>query len=212
LTIPAAIAIRSGANIMKARNVHDADITQVVGEMQQMQSRVMQTLVPTILALGLISFAGRESINYLSFGGAFAVLFTSSLYVSSLSYKIFRNAAFLSVFNRKVDTKDTIYYENLMKKYRSIKHDPPVIHAETTTAAIIYLVLSITFFFIFFMEKGNDLTFLIAIIVATVILLFNCLILWLIYINRDNSCELWEKIRDELIDSESDIRDSQPTN
>ncbi len=178
--------------------LHEEDLKKVVREIEQLQGRVLQTLVPTILAFGLIAFAGGEQINYLTLGGAFAVLFTSSLYVASLSYKIFRNSAFLQVFHHHANTEDTIYYENLMAKYRKKKGEPVIINAETTTASIIYAVLSFTFFFIFYMESEGRLGLLIATIVTTLILLCNCLIMFMIYVKRDHSRRIWEDVRDEL--------------
>ena len=58
---------------------------KVTREIEQLQTRVIQTLVSTILAFGLVTLAGVEKISYLSLGGAIAVLFTSSLYIATVS-------------------------------------------------------------------------------------------------------------------------------
>ena len=81
---------------------------KVIKEIADSQTRVVQTLVPTILAIGLIAVAASASLGGsegasrfrldIVVGCTFAILFSSSIYVAALSYKIFRNGTFLSVF------------------------------------------------------------------------------------------------------------------
>jgi cell division protein FtsL len=190
----------------KVGRLYDKDREKVVREIEQLQGRVIQTLVPTILAFGLVAFAGAEKVNYLSLGGIFAVLFTSSLYVAATSYKIFKNSAFLQTFDPAENTEDTIYYENINmlareRKIRDFKQEPPIIKTETTTASVIYAVLALTFFYIFYMEREAEVGFLIATSIGTTILLLNSFIIFMVYVKRNENKERWEKVKDKLKES-----------
>lgn len=172
-------------------SVDEKDREKVETEIETCQARVIQTLVPTILALGLISIADPQSIRNVTMGCAFAVLFSSSLYVASLSYKIFLNASFLQVFGRTDIKKNKIYWEDALSEYRK-KHLPMIIHSETTTAAAIYMVLSFMFFFIF--HKVN----LIASFVAAAVLLFNSICIFLVYKRRHKCLKKWQDVKSIL--------------
>ncbi len=173
-------------------SLDESDRERIETELRQCQARVVQTLVPTILALGLIALAESARIRDISLGCAFAVLFSSSLYVASLSYKIIRNAEFLKVFASPEIGDNKICWEYALSAYRKTYGNPLVIHSETTTAATIYSVLSLAFFFIFYRVN------LIASIVGTVVLLFVSFGIFLTYKRSNKVTERWEKLKATL--------------
>jgi hypothetical protein len=71
-----------------ALEIDKKDHDKVLSEISDCQGRILQTLVPTIISVGLISIADRENIALITLVTSFSVLFGSSLYVASLSYKI----------------------------------------------------------------------------------------------------------------------------
>ncbi len=123
------------------------DRRYVESEIQGAQTRVMQTLVPTILSLGLIAICNTNQLGRVSMGCAFGVLFSSSLYVAALSYKIFRNGAFLAAFP-PAEKPGALRWERLLTDFNE-QRKQTIIQAETPTAAVIYAVLALTFLFIF---------------------------------------------------------------
>ena len=173
----------------KKVSINEKDREKIEMEIAHSQGRIIQTLVPTILALGLLGIASPENIRDITLGSAFAVLFSSSLYVTSLSYKIFRNAQFLKVFLSPEKRENEIYWENALSEYQN-KHGLPIlIHSETTTVGAIYMVLSITFFFIFYRVN------MIASFVCTFILLWISFCIFLIYKRRDNVLHTWQDLK-----------------
>ena len=105
---------------------------KVIKEIADSQTRVVQTLVPTILAIGLIAVAASASLGGsegasrfrldIVVGCTFAILFSSSIYVAALSYKIFRNGTFLSVFAPTETGKDEVEWETVVGRYNL--HNP----------------------------------------------------------------------------------------
>lgn len=174
-------------------SVDEKDRDKIEREIEQCQTRFAQVLVPTVLAFGLIAIADPENIRHVTLGCAFAVLFSSSLYFASLSYKIMRNGIFLQVFGREYSGEDKkIYWENALSVYREKSDLPPLIHSETITAGAIYAVLSLTYFFIFYRVN------LIASIVATFILLcISFSILW-VYKKRRNIRKAWGDLKSDI--------------
>jgi hypothetical protein len=115
-----------------------------------------------------------------------------------VSYKSFKNAAFLVVFDTSRQATGQILYEEVNKRYRDKGGDLPIVNAETTAASAIYIVLSLTFFSVFFMEKRGELGFLAANTFLTAMLLANCAILLLVYLKRGHTETIWTRVRDEL--------------
>ena len=68
----------------KKVSINEKDREKIEMEIAHSQGRIIQTLVPTILALGLLGIASPENIRDITLGSAFAVLFSSSLYVTSV--------------------------------------------------------------------------------------------------------------------------------
>lgn len=159
----------------KVVRLDETDRENVHKEISQCQGRVIQTLVPTILALGLIAIADPENLGTLSLGCAFAVLFSSSLYVASLSFKIFRNATFLSTFLPEGSDETTIHWEKALVEFNTRQRIPKILRAETTTAAAIYAVLALTFCYIFIRIH------IIATLVGTLLLLGVALRIFILY-------------------------------
>ncbi len=169
------------------------DRDKVMEETSQCQARVVQTMVPTILALGLLAVAPPGNLDGIALGCAFAIVFCSGLYVACLSFKIFRNAAFLSVFSDWIDRKDgTINFEDLIGRYRGGGRAFPI-HSETTTAGIIYLALAATFFYIF---HGKSI--LAARVCATALVVVSGFIL-ATYYSRGIHTKRWMKVKKEVM-------------
>lgn len=168
------------------------DLESIKQEIQQLQNRVIQTLVPTILALGLIAIANPDYINLFTLGCTFSVLFSSSLYIACLSYKIFRNSQFLAVFYIVEREQGKVYWDDALFEYRRIKGIPFIIHSETTTAAFIYIVLAITFFCIFY-----NTNFLVSLL-FTFALIFNSCIIFHTYYSRDENLKIWHDIKKKM--------------
>ncbi len=112
-------------------------------EIEDCQKRITQVLVPTIVGFGLLgvsTFGAIESVEestILIFLFAFlAVFVTSGLYITSLSYRIFRNAAFLRKFSEKEGD-----WERMLKKYNEV-NPPRILDLETTTIGLIYTILA----------------------------------------------------------------------
>ena len=127
------------------------DRNKILTEISECQSRILQVFVPTIIAVGLISIADKDKFALITLFSSFAILFGSSLYVTNLSYKIFRNATFLKVINENNKTnEDEIYWENALSLFHTKIAPPKVIGYETKTIAVIYMMFSIVFIFMFF--------------------------------------------------------------
>ncbi|MFC1947531.1 hypothetical protein ACFLXY_06400 [Chloroflexota bacterium] len=184
--------------------VDERDWDKVTKEIEQCQSRVLQTLVPTVLALGLIGFSGMSMSTessfppYFAMGATFAVLLATSLYIASLSYKIFMNGTFLSVFAPK--QSDIIYWERVVKLFRGEPSGKPkIIHSETTTAGTIYMILALTYIFIFASIDAvrESLGALIFLIISGIILLGVAFTIFWTYQRYDTLKANWEKIKEE---------------
>lgn len=123
---------------------------QALGELKDCQERTLKTLVPTIIAVGLTSIANRENFAIVTLISSFAILFSSSLYVASLAYKIFRNGVYLEVLNEKDSSTSEKSWNSHLQEFNSLKKPPLIIGRETTTVGVIYLVFSSSFILMFY--------------------------------------------------------------
>lgn len=120
---------------------------KISSEIKECQDRVVRVLVPTIISFGLASVGNMGAqggvifSDRIVFGALFAVLFSSSLYIASLSYKIFERAAFLRYFARE---EERLEWEEVVQRYRE-EHSPRFIGSETSAVAWIYTTLAVTF-------------------------------------------------------------------
>ena len=173
---------------------------KVEQELFQLQSRVIQTLVPTILGIGLVSvgtvaIGGQPEPTKVTAGATFAILFTTSLYIASLTFKIFMNAAFLSVFDPSTE-QGKISWEEAVGKYRRGIYLLGFLRAESMAIGIIYVVLAATFLYMFF-DVGDD-TFSRAILyVSTGVLVLTALLIILVYATRTRHDKRWSDIKTE---------------
>ena len=171
-------------------SLDENDRNKIEAEIAQYQARVIQTLVPTILALGLLAIANPANIDKpIALGCAFAILFSSGLYVASLSYKIFMNATFLRTFSNIEPNK--IYWEEAISEYRHYRR-VLLFQSETATAAIIYAVLALTFLFIFY--EVNP----VASALGALLLLLVAFSIWMIYARRTSYANTWKDLKPHL--------------
>ncbi|NIV03606.1 hypothetical protein GWN26_13275 [Candidatus Saccharibacteria bacterium] len=173
--------------------VDSGDLEKVKNEIDQMQTRVIQILVPTILGFGLIAIADPQSIRDITMGCAFAILFSSSLFVTALSYKIFRNASFLQIFAKAESTRETVYWEDALSDFRKKGGVPRIVHSETTAVATIYAVMAFTYFFMFYRIS------LVAAAVLSLILLIVAIRMFLLYQNLEKFDNTWKKVKKGII-------------
>jgi len=173
--------------------IHNKDRDKVIAEISECQARILQTLVPTIIAVGLISIADREKFALITSVTAFSVLFGTSLYVASLSYKIFRNSSFIRALT-DLTTSDTVYWEEALSKFNKNQSPPTIIGYETKTVAIVYLVFAITYIYMFY-----ELAPLITCVLGSVLAIVALKILFI-----PNSADKYHKKWKEVIDSYND--------
>jgi cell division protein FtsL len=133
-------------------NIDEKDRVKILSEISDSQNRVIQIFVPTILAIGLISIADKEKFALTTLFAAFAILFSSSLYIASLSYKIFRNAMFLrAVTSQKNNEKDNVvHWEKALSIFTKKVNPPKIIGYETKTIAIIFIMFAFIYTFMFY--------------------------------------------------------------
>ena len=132
--------------------IDEKDKDKVLKEISDSQNRIIQIFVPTIIAVGLISIADKENFALITLFASFAILFASSLYISSLSYKIFRNASFINAVNSQtIDADyDTIHWEKAFSLFSKKTQLPKIIAYETKTIAVIFLMFSLVYTAMFF--------------------------------------------------------------
>ena len=130
----------------------EKDKDKILTEIADCQNRILQTLVPTILAVGLVSIADKKNFALITLFSSFAILFGASLYIANLSYKIFRNATFIkAVSERECDENDNmIHWEKALSIFSSKANPPKIIGYETKTIAVIFLVFAIVYTMMFF--------------------------------------------------------------
>lgn len=128
--------------------IPDTEKARVQSEISDCQGRILKVLMPTLLSLGAISLAKVESSPFLTLASAFAVLFSSSLYIASLSYKIFRNATFLKVLIAHAPDQ-TNSWEDALIRFNGLKKPPFFIGYETRTIGFIYLIFAACFYVMF---------------------------------------------------------------
>ncbi len=149
-------------------------------EIENCQKRIIQIMAPTIVAFGItgISSIGEgsgENILFI-FLALFAVLFSSSLYIASLSYKIFKNAAYLRKYAKKED------WEKLMEIERGL-YRTWFIGTETSAIGCIYILLSVIFGIIFpvrFWMTFTNLLLRLLPIICVAILFAVALLIWML--------------------------------
>jgi hypothetical protein len=130
-------------------NLHETDRQKVIDEIAACQERILQTFVPTIISVGLIAIADRETFATITMVCAFAVLFGSSLYVASLSYKIFRNACFIRALGDLAPDTGVIHWEEMLSRFHKAMTPPSIIGYETRTVAFIYMIFALAFIYMF---------------------------------------------------------------
>ena len=130
--------------------LEENDRQKVIDEIAASQERILQTFVPTIIAVGLIAIADRDTFATITLVSAFAVLFGSSLYVASLSYKIFRNACFIRALTDIAPKSNTIHWEDILSRFNKEQTPPKIIGYETRTIAFIYMIFSLAFIYMFY--------------------------------------------------------------
>lgn len=130
----------------------EKDREKVLKEIADCQSRILQTLVPTILAVGLVSIADKKNFALITLFSSFAILFAASLYIANLSYKIFRNATFIKALSERECDKDDnmIHWEKALSLFSKKANPPKIIGYETKTIAVIFLVFSAVYGVMFF--------------------------------------------------------------
>jgi len=144
------------------------DRQKVIDEIAACQERILQTFVPTIIAVGLIAIADRENFATITLVSAFVVLFGSSLYVASLSYKIFRNACFIRALS-EIAPSATVHWEDMLSRFNKAQTPPRIIGYETHTVAFIYVIFSLAFVYMFY-EINLPVTLLFGAMLFTVAL------------------------------------------
>lgn len=131
--------------------VLEKDREKVVNEISECQGRILQTFVPTIIAIGLISVANRDEFAFITLVCSFSILFGSSLYVASLCYKIFRNAAFIRALTElNNDNEDVVSWEAALALFNKKFPPPKVLGAETKTISVVYATFSATYVLMFY--------------------------------------------------------------
>lgn len=156
-------------------SLSEADVSALNTEIESCQDRIVRVLVPTIISFGITSIGqvgvgASGALNYeILFGALFSVLFSSSLYITSMSYKIFERAAFLRVL-----TGDRTDWETVVHRYRK-RYSPRIIGSETSTISLIYMVLSILFGAVFWGKMPTPV-----VVGATVVLFVIAFRIWLI--------------------------------
>ncbi len=130
--------------------LNEQDRDKVIEEIAASQQRILETFVPTIIAVGLIAIADRETFATITLVCAFVVLFGASLYIASLSYKIFRNATFLRALSDTRPPGDTVHWENMLARFNQEQTPPGIIGYETRTIAVIFMVFSLAFIYMFY--------------------------------------------------------------
>jgi hypothetical protein len=170
--------------------VHEKDREKVITEISEAQARIIQIFVPTILAVGLVSITDKENLALVTMFASFAILFGSSLYITNLSYKIFRNATFIRAVSEKEQTKDSgvIHWEKALSIFVSKKEQPKIIAYETKTIAVIFIVFALIYILMFY--KMN----LILSIVFGIILLILAIKIFLIPSKSNEYYETWKSV------------------
>lgn len=180
--------------------VFDKDREKVVAEISDCQSRILQTLVPTIISVGLISIADRENIALITLFSAFAVLFASSLYVGSLTYKIFRNAAFIRALTDLNQSDSHICWEKALSVFVKSEAPPKIVGSETRAISIIYLVFSFAFIFMFY-----GINPLMSALLG-VILIFVALRIYILPSSSEKYYESWKRILTQFDSNENNVK------
>lgn len=179
-------------------HIQDWDRDKVISEMSDCQSRILQILVPTLVSVGLISVADREHFAIITIICAFSVLFYSSFYSASLSYKIFRNASFIRALSERKGATTSFNWEAALAKFNSTKSAPRVLGYETKTLATVYLVFVLSFVFMFI-----DIETVLSLVLG-VILVVVAVRIYLIPGYADKYLSNWKEVMSEFQREESE--------
>jgi len=174
-------------------NVEENDRQKVIDEIAASQERILQTFVPTIISVGLIAIADRETFATITMVCAFAVLFGSSLYVASLSYKIFRNACFIRALGKLSPDTGVLHWEDMLSRFHKAMTPPPIIGYETRTVAFIYMIFALAFIYMFYEID------LVMSVVFGILLFVVGLRIYLIPRNADRYHQQWLQILNETL-------------
>lgn len=177
--------------------VHEKDYEKVTKEISDCQGRVLQTFVPTIIAIGLIPVADKQKFALVTLVCAFSILFGSSLYVASLSYKIFRNAAFIQVLTELSEYRGMLSWERVLLNFNQKRPAPGVLGTETRTVAAIYATFSATYILMFY-EINQVL-----VVFFGIILMIIAVKIWFIPKQFVGYLNTWKTVLDENINSNS---------
>lgn len=169
--------------------LEEKDREKVVSEISDCQSRIVQVLVPTVIAVGLISIADRDKFALITLITSFAILFSSSLYIASLSYKIFRNASFLRVVSELEDKEKTsLHWERALSMFGKLIKPPFIIGYETKTISVIFIVFSISFVFMFF-----EMNSILSVVLGSILLIVGLSIFFIPFYS-EKYYESWKKV------------------
>ncbi len=131
-------------------SIDEADRQKVIDEINGCQERILETFVPTIIAVGLIAVADRDTFATVTLICAFVVLFGASLYTASLSYKIFRNACFIRALSDLAPIEGSAHWEDMLARFNREQRPPMIIGYETRTIAFIFMIFSLAYVYMFF--------------------------------------------------------------
>lgn len=173
--------------------IHEKDREKVLAEIAECQSRVIQTLVPTIIAVGLISIADKKNLAMITVVAAFAVLFCSSLYVASLNYKIFRNASFVRALAEIAPVSGTIHWETALSLFYRKVTPPHIIGYEVRTVSVVYLVFAAAYVYMFY-KLNLLLTIILGLVLAAV-----AVRIFLIPFRAQTYCQQWKDVLNEHV-------------
>lgn len=183
--------------------VLEKDYEKVVKEISECQGRILQTFVPTIIAIGLIPVADRQKFALITLVCSFAILFGSSLYVASLSYKIFRNAAFIQALTELNKSGAVLSWERALLIFNEKRPAPGVLGTETRTISAIYATFSATYILMFY-EISPLFAFFFGVILAGV-----ATRIWFIPERYVSYYDTWKKVLNEKF---SDKPRNRPVN
>jgi hypothetical protein len=163
------------------------DYKYVTEEMQRCQKRIASTIVSLILSIGLIGtskFTGTK-VAHISMYSHFGVLLCASLYISSLTFKIFRNAAFIQYMNA---IQNIPAWEAVLEKFNEKTR---VSLYETTAVWFIFLFLDLAYCVLYITEDW------IFVVISFIILLIP-LILILLFMRKRYYVNKWKDSLEEL--------------
>jgi hypothetical protein len=149
--------------------------------------------VPTIIAIGLISVADRQKFAFITLVCSFAILFGSALYVASLSYKIFRNAAFIQALMDVHKNGTCLTWESALRLFNKEVEAPRILGSETKTISAIYATFSATYVLMFY-EISVYFSFLFGVVLFAI-----AVRIWFIPRKHASYYDAWKKVLNKNI-------------